>query len=211
MKHLFLVLLIFFTAATAAPSHDWSFWRGPEQTGVSRERDLPVLPAKVEFDAKELPKGVLFASPYGSLGSPIVLDGQVYLLGKSGHGPTQQETVMAFDADTGKLVWEHKYNVWHTDVVEDRLSFTNLVGDAETGYVYAHMTSGEFLCFDKKGKLIWRRSLTEEFGRVSGYGGRITSPIVDEDKVILSWPAGAGASRPSAVFASSRSTRKPAR
>lgn len=186
MKHPLLVVLIFFTAATAAPSHDWSFWRGPEQNGVSRERDLPVTPAKVEFDEKELPKEVLFASPHGSMGTPIVFDGQVYLLGKSGHGPTQQETVMAFDANTGKLLWEHKYNVWHTDIVDDRLGFTNMAGDPETGYVYAHMTSGEFLCFDKKGKLIWRRSLTEEFGRVSGYGGRITTPIVDEDKVILS-------------------------
>jgi outer membrane protein assembly factor BamB len=27
--------------------------------------------------------------------------------------------------------------------------------------------------------------MTEEFGRVTGYGGRVTSPIIDEDKVIL--------------------------
>ena len=34
----------------------------------------------------------------------------------------------------------------------------------------------------------WSRSLTEEFGRVSGYGGRVVTPIVDEDKVIVSMP-----------------------
>src|SRR4029077_14152212 len=39
--------------------------------------------------------------------------------------------------------------------------------------------------FDKKGKVVWQHSMTEEYGRITGYGGRVTSPIVDEDKVIL--------------------------
>src|SRR5262249_41432634 len=33
-------------------------------------------------------------------------------------------------------------------------------------------------CFDKDGKVLWSHSLTEEYGRISGYGGRVTSPIV---------------------------------
>ena len=93
---------------------------------------------------------------------------------------------MAFDADTGTVVWEYKFNVWHTDVVEDQLGLgTNMVGDPETGNVYAQTTAGEFVGFSKGGKILWKRSLTEEFGRVSGYGGRITSAVVDEDKVII--------------------------
>src|SRR5262249_7087054 len=34
-------------------------------------------------------------------------------------------------------------------------------------------------------KVIWQHSLTEEYGRISGYGGRLTSPIVDGDLVII--------------------------
>src|SRR5262249_17339871 len=33
--------------------------------------------------------------------------------------------------------------------------------------------------------VLWQRSLTEEFGRISGYGGRLVSPVVDEDLVII--------------------------
>ena len=44
-----------------------------------------------------------------------------------------------------------------------------------------------FFCFDKDlKKILWSHSLTEEYGRVSGYGGRVTSPIVDGDLVIIS-------------------------
>ncbi len=183
MRHTLLVLLVLSVATTAAPaaSRNWSFWRGPEQNGVSRERDLP---EKFSL-AKGKEENVVFAVPYGSITTPIVQDGQVYLINKIGEGITQQERVMALNADTGVVVWEHKFNVWHTDIVEDRLGLTHLVGDPETGNIYAHTTAGNFFCFDKKGKVVWQHSMVEEFGRVSGYGGRITSPIVDEDKVIF--------------------------
>jgi outer membrane protein assembly factor BamB len=179
------------SSTTAAPSgaasdtstKNWSFWRGPEQDGVSRERDLP---EKWSLSSKVKENNLVFASNYGSITTPIVQDGQVYLIGKTGDGPTLQECVRAFDADTGGLKWEHKFNVWHAGIVEDRLGWTHMVGDPETGNVYAHLTSGMFLCFDKAGKVLWQHSLTEEYARLTGYGGRVTSPIVDEDKVIVS-------------------------
>ena len=70
------------------------------------------------------------------------------------HRPTgeklnEQERVVCLDADTGKLKWEHKFNVFYTDIVSDRLGWTTLVGDPETGYVYAHGMQGLFFCFDK--------------------------------------------------------------
>ena len=107
-------------------------------------------------------------------------------MSKTGHGETVQDRVVACDADTGALKWEHKFNVWLTDIVEDRLGWGHMVGDPETGNVYAHLTSGMFVCFSKTGKILWEHSLTEEYARLSGYGGRVTSAIVDEDKVIIS-------------------------
>ena len=78
-------------------------------------------------------------------------------------------------------------NVFLTDIVRVRVGWTTLSGDPETGNVYAHSTGGLLCCFDKDlKKIIWSHSLTEEYGRVSGYGGRLTSPIVDGDLVILS-------------------------
>lgn len=179
-KTLFTLLLLSVATACAA---DWASWRGPEQTGVSRETGLP--------DKWSLKKGdpnLVFAVPHSGLSSPVVLNGKVYVVGRCGEKETQQEVIQAFDAKTGALAWEDKVNVWHTDIVDDRLGFTNVAGDPETGNVYAHTTSGELIGYTAEGKRLWTRSLTEEFGRVSGYGGRVVSPMVDEDKVIVGMP-----------------------
>src|SRR4029077_13985709 len=96
---------------------------------------------------------------------------RVFLINSVGEGINQQERVMALDADTGKVLWQHKFNIFHTDIVSDRLGWTNVVGDPETGNVYAHGTSGLFFCFNRDGKVLWSHSLTEEYGRISGYGG----------------------------------------
>jgi outer membrane protein assembly factor BamB len=177
-----LLSLVLLAGASSAPAANWSFWRGPEQNGISRERDLP---EKFTVPAKGKGENLIWAAPYGSITTPIVQDGQVYIINRVGEGVHLQERVMAFNADTGAVVWEHRFNVFLSDIVKDRLGFTHMVGDPETGNVYAHGTQGFLMCFSKKGDLLWRRSMTEEFGRVAGYGGRVTSPIVDEDKLIV--------------------------
>jgi outer membrane protein assembly factor BamB len=162
---------------------NWSFWRGPDQNGVSRDKDLP---DKWSPDPKSADNNLVWTAPYGGITTPIIQNGRVYVITKTGAGPTQQECVLCFDDADGKLLHETKFNVWLTGIVRDRLGFTNLVGDPQTGNIYAHATSGMFFCFDKDLKTLWSHSLTEEYGRVSGYGGRLASPIVDGDLVIVS-------------------------
>jgi outer membrane protein assembly factor BamB len=183
MKHsLPLLLAVLFGWTATAPAADWSFWRGPEQNGVSRERDLPDT---FSLNAKAKDNNLIWRSPYGGITTPIVQNGRVYFITKVGEDVTQQERVLCLDADTGRLLWEHRFNVFMTDIVRDRLGWTQMVGDPQTGNVYAHGTQGFLICFDKDGKILWQHSLTEEYGRVSGYGGRITSPIVDGDLLIM--------------------------
>lgn len=161
---------------------DWSNWRGPLGTGVSTEKNLP---SKWSPDPSKADNNLVWRAPYGGRTTPIVQQGRLYMIGRDGEGISEQERVLCFDANTGKLVAEHRFNVFHTDIVSVRLGWTNLVGDPETGNIYAHGTQGLLFCFDKDLKVVWQKSLTEEFGRVSGYGGRVTSPIVDEDLVII--------------------------
>ena len=165
----------------AAAGRNWVHWRGPEQTGLSREKNLPG-----EFDPKGGAKGnVAWTAPYGGRSAPLVLDGRVYLFQGFGGGLNEAERVVCLDEASGKLLWEHRFNVYHADIVTNRLGWTSLTADPETGYVYVHTTAGALLCLDKTGKVVWERHLTEEFGRVSGYGGRLVSPIFDSGLVIV--------------------------
>jgi outer membrane protein assembly factor BamB len=169
--------------AGPAPAGDWVHWRGPEQTGVSREVGLP------DSFGLDTPgqNGLLWRQPYGGRSAPLVLKGRVYTIGGYDMSlPTEGERVLCFDAETGKLLWENRFNVFHTDIVSSRLGWTTLTADPENERIYAHSTGGFLFCFDKDGKEIWRHSLTEEFGRVTGYGGRIVSPIFDSGLVIVS-------------------------
>ena len=168
----FLGLLL---AASSAYPADWPSWRGPAQNGVSEETGLvkswsPIWHA--EFTGRS---------------TPIVLDGRVFVIGRRGEGISQEGVVAAFDAQDGTPLWEHAYNIFHTTIPFNRVGWASPAGDPETGYVYAHTVSGLFLCFNRDGKVVWSRSLTEEFGRISGYGGRVHTPIVDEDLVIISY------------------------
>ena len=91
------------------------------------------------------------------------------------------ERVTCFDAAKGTKIWEHTYNVFHTDIVANRLGWAPLAGDAANKRVYVHSTGGFLFCFDaESGKILWERQLTEEFGRTTGYGGRVGGgPIFD--------------------------------
>jgi outer membrane protein assembly factor BamB len=160
------------------PAGDWTHWRGPMQNGYSAETDLP---ATFSPDGENL----VWKAPFGGRTTPIILNGRVYIINDCGKGPTEQERVVCFDANTGKVLWEHRFNVFLTGIVSDRVGWTNMCGDPETGNVYAHGVQGLLFCFDKDGKRLWSHSMTEEYGRVSGYGGRTCSPIIDGDLLIL--------------------------
>jgi outer membrane protein assembly factor BamB len=162
--------------AGGARAGDWPAWRGPSQNGVSYEKGLP---ASTE--------DLLWRAPYGGRSTPVVLGGRVFGINLAGQGVMEQDRVFALDLATGKPVWEHRFNVFHTDVPNSRVGWASLVADPETGNVYAHGVEGMFLCFDRDGKVLWSRSLTELYGRISGYGGRTHTPIIDEDRVIISF------------------------
>jgi len=115
------------------------------------------------------------------------MNGRVYIINRAGSGETEQERIMCFDAQTGDLKWQHLFNVWLTDISSNRVGWASPVGDPETGNVYVHGVQGTFLCMGPDGAVVWERSLHEELGKISGYGGRTTTPIVDGDLVILSF------------------------
>ena len=165
--------------ATFCEGNDWPAWRGPESSGMTREK-------AVVTSWSEAGENLLWRLPIGGRTTPIVMDGRVFAIVPMGSGECLRERVVSLDANTGKMLWEHLLNVFHTDIVESRLGWTSIAGDPETGNIYVHGTGGEFFCLSRDGKLLWSHSLTEEYGRSSGYGGRLHTPIIDEDRVVIS-------------------------
>ena len=92
---------------------------------------------------------------------------------------------MCFNADTGKLLWEYRFNIYQSDVPPHRVGWASPAADLETGNIYVFGVNGTLLALSSSGKLIWERSLDEEFDLFTTHGGRTTSPVVDGDLVIV--------------------------
>jgi outer membrane protein assembly factor BamB len=158
---------------------DWPEARGPNRDGISLETGLP--------DNWALNGGsLLWRAPYGGRSAPIVMGNRVYVQNPSGRGAALQERVMALDADTGKIVWEYKFNIFQSDVPPHRVGWASPAADSETGNVYALGVGALLVALSSEGKLLWQRSIGEEFAAFTTHGGRTMSPLIDGGLVIVS-------------------------
>ena len=124
--------------------------------------------------------------PFGGRSAPIVMGNRVFVQNPSGRGPSLQERVMALDADTGKVIWEYKFNIFQSDVPPHRVGWASPAADPETGNVYALGVGATLVALSGDGKPLWHRSIGEEFAAFTTHGGRTMSPIIDGDLVIVS-------------------------
>lgn len=160
------------------PFGDWPEARGPHRDGISDETGL------VEKWALN-GENFLWRVPYGGRSAPIAIGNRVCVENPSGRGPTLQERVMCLDADTGKVIWEYKFNIYQSDIPTHRVGWASPAADPATGNIYALSGGAQVIALSKDGKLLWERSLGEEFAAFTTHGGRTMSPLVDGDLVIV--------------------------
>ena len=117
-------------APADASANDWYRWRGPEQNGVSREKNLP------ESWDPDTGENVAWKLDIGGMSSPVVMKGKVYTLNRINEtkaegtvtaGPQTQEALICTDAKTGKILWQHAENMYQTDVPFHRIGWSNAV------------------------------------------------------------------------------------
>ena len=174
-----LALALLLPAAAALSGSDWPEWRGPARAGTSTETGLPTSWS---------PSGenLAWKAPYGGRSSPVVFGDRLYLQNTVGTGASEQERLLCLNADTGKLLWEHRYNIFTSDVPAHRIAWSSPAVDPASGSVFAISGNGLVMSLSRDGKVLWERSLAEEFGMWTTHGGRMSSPIVDGNQVIVS-------------------------
>ncbi|MDA1017919.1 MAG: PQQ-binding-like beta-propeller repeat protein, partial [Planctomycetota bacterium] len=160
----------------------WPHWRGPEQNGVSRERNLP---DRWSLDGENL---AWRKTDYATRSTPIVMNGRLYANCRAFPETTREgEKVVCLDAASGELIWETVNNVFLSDAPAERVGWSSVIGEPGTGNVYS-LGLGCFLqgLDGKTGKRLWSHSMSEEYGMLSTYGGRTNFPIVFDDLLIIS-------------------------
>ncbi len=171
--------LLLTVGVAALGANDWPEWRGPRRVGTSAETNLP---------ARWSPAGenVAWSLPFGGRSTPVIFGNRLYMQTITTDSPaTTQERLVAVDVDSGKIIWQNKVSVYLSDVRADRAGWASPAVDPTTGTIYMFTVGAELLAYAPDGKLLWDRSLPEEYGAITTHGGRTTSPIIEGDKVIL--------------------------
>ena len=173
-----VLLLTAALLAPAARAGEWTNWRGPTHDGVSPETGLV---SSWSTDGENL----IWRADFTGRSTAAVFDGRACAIGRDGEGILRQEVVVCWDAATGARRWEWRSTPHNTFVPWQRLGWASVAGDPETGYLFAHTSDGVLIALDRNGATVWQWRLGEDIGRLSGYGGRTHTPIVDEDRVIV--------------------------
>ncbi|MBU6221184.1 MAG: PQQ-binding-like beta-propeller repeat protein [Planctomycetes bacterium] len=183
-----MAMRVFLAACAAllpvtARAADWPDWRGPNQ---NRHYAGPAL--ITSFDPEKGTNVLWKNDEAGGISTPVIMGGKLFTLVRHKPGSQEEaEKVLCLDAATGKKLWENVFNVYLSDVPAERVGWSAVVADPASGTVFAHGVCGVFTAIDAvTGKTKWQRSLHEEFGFLSTYGGRTNIPVVFEDLVIAS-------------------------
>ena len=116
------LLLLALLAPSFLAGGDWPDWRGPERNGFSSEKGLP---EKWSLSGQNL----AWKAPYGGRSAPIILGDHLYLQNTAESGEREQERILCLHADTGKLLWEYRFNVFQSDVPAHRVGWPSPVAD----------------------------------------------------------------------------------
>jgi outer membrane protein assembly factor BamB len=153
---------------------DWPQWRGPNRDGRSAEtgllKDWPAGGPPLAWKAAGAGEG------YSSFATS---QGRLFTLGARG----ATEYVVAFDAASGKRLWETAHG---TRFSNDRGDGPRATPTIEGDRVYAFGASGDLSVLDAaSGKVHWTLNVLKQFRGSNIQWGLSESPLVLEDRILV--------------------------
>ncbi len=161
---------------------DWTSFLGPAHNAYSSEtKILKKFPASGPPLVWEVSKGTSYSSP------AIAGDKLVFF-----HRRGNLELVECLHPENGRKYWQYAYPT----EFEDRYGYNNgprasPIIDGER--VYTMGAQGRFHCLDlTNGQVLWKRDLQAEFKIPQDFFGMASTPLLDEDQLIVNVGAPGG-------------------
>jgi outer membrane protein assembly factor BamB len=163
---------------TGAKPFDWPQWQGPDRTGVSKETGLlqewPRGGPPLAWEVKGLG---------GGYSAPSVAAGRIFGMSNRGN----DEVVWALDEKSGKELWSTRLGgAYRGQRMPQGREGPACTPTVDGDLAYALGLGGNLVCLRvADGKVVWRKSLTADFGGAMPMWSYRESPLIDGDKVIV--------------------------
>ena len=177
-----------FTAALPLSAENWPQWRGPQLTGASGEKDLPLTWSKTENIAWRV------ALPEFSGSTPIVWGDRVFL-NVSERG---QMFLWALDRNKGAVAWKRLLGGGDKLLRKQNMSTPSPVTDGT--HVWVMSGTGVLKAFDMAGRELWVRDIQKDYGRFGIQWGYGSSPLLYPDSLFVQVLHGMDTDDPSYVL-----------
>ncbi|HVK08960.1 MAG TPA: PQQ-binding-like beta-propeller repeat protein [Gemmataceae bacterium] len=169
--------LFFLSVLTAAATaDDWPQWQGPDRNAVSKEKGLlqewPTDGPPLAWKAKGFG---------GGDSAPSVAGGKLF--GMSNRG--DDEVVWSLSEADGKELWVTRLGPAFQQRVPQSKEGPSCTPTVDGERLYVLGVGGDQACLQvKDGNILWRVSLTKDFGGIPPMWNFRESPLADGDKVV---------------------------
>jgi outer membrane protein assembly factor BamB len=171
----FFVVFITVALCHSAAADPWPRFRGPNGTGISADKGIPV-----QWTDKD---GILWKTAIPGLGnsSPVVWGDRVFLQSSTPDGHARM--LLCVSTAEGKVLWQHTIKATPTRIhPKNTLASSTPATDGRA--VYAVIWDGTQIgvyAYDMAGKPLWQRNL----GGFASQHGPGMSPIICRDTVVV--------------------------
>jgi len=179
-------------------AENWPQWRGPDLTGVSREKNLPVRWTPEENIAWKLPL------PDRSGATPIIWENTIFL--NVAEANKNDLYLWAVDKKSGSVLWKKFLSGGNHMMRKQNMSSPSPVTDGKS--VCVMTGTGILKSFDFKGNQLWERDIQKDYGKFGLNWGYASSPLLFEDSLIVQVLHGMKTDDPSYVLRINRATGK---
>src|SRR5262245_37598681 len=163
-------------SATVARGDNWPQWRGPDNTGVSKETGLPTEWSETKNVAWKVPM------PGRGGATPVIWKDRIFVT--SGEGNSQ--VILCISTD-GKELWKRKVGTGGRVAIKgDEANETSASPSTDGKYVYVFVGSGNIACFDFEGNEKWKFNVQERYGKFKIQHGLHTTPLLFGDRLYVS-------------------------
>src|SRR5438552_5676473 len=170
----FAVAIPFLTALPLVAGN-WPGWRGPEGTGVSSEKNLPL-----KWSTNQNVHWRIDLPDAGN-SSPIVWGKRVFIT--QAVDKEHRRTLMCFDRASGKLLWQSGTTYSEEEPTQESNPYCSGTPVTDGERVYACFGSAGVYAYDFEGKEVWHRDL----GKLNHMFGNAVSPILFGNLCVLNF------------------------